>query len=53
MKLAIKLCIILGFSFLIGCAILCFTQFWFVGALGVLMNAAFIVLNFRKLRSLE
>jgi hypothetical protein len=52
-KLAVKLCIILGFSFLIGCAILCFTQFWFVGALGVLMNAAFIVLNFRKLRSLE
>jgi len=52
-KLAVKLCIILGFSFLIGCAILCFTQFWLVGTLGVIMNTAFIILNFRKLRSLE
>ena len=53
MKLAIKLSIILGFSFLIGCALLCFTEFWFVGALGVVMNIFFLVLNFRKLRTLD
>lgn len=53
MKLAIKLSIILGLSFLIGCALLCFTEFWFVGALGVVMNFLFLILNFRKLRALD
>jgi hypothetical protein len=53
MKFALKLSIIVGFSFLLGCALLCFTEFWFVGALGVVMNIVFLVLNFRKLRALN
>jgi hypothetical protein len=52
-KLAIKICIIAGFSFLLGCALLCFTEFWLVGAIGVVMNIFFLILNFRRLRSLE
>lgn len=52
MKLALKISIALGAVFLLGSALLCFTEFWLVGALGVVFNAVLLVLNIRKLRAL-
>lgn len=52
MKLALKTSIALGVAFLLGSALLCFTEFWIAGALGVLFNAVLLVLNIRKLRAL-
>lgn len=52
MKLALKISIALGAVFLLGSTLLCFTELWMVGALGVIFNAVLLVLNIRKLRAL-
>lgn len=53
MKFAIKASIVLGIAIMPGFAVLCFTQYWPLGALGLVVNAILLALNIRKLRALQ